>query len=440
MKIIFCLNHYLPHQVAGTELYVQALAKALQEKGNEVMVVIPAFGSLSNEVYYHNGIRVESYAEPSVKDRLLLQGRRKPDGLLNFIEILKREQPSIVHLHELGGAGYGLCHLEEIAKLGISIATTLHIAGYTCSTGQLMYMGTELCNGKIDVRKCTACSLKFNGVSPLRSSAIQSVSSVLFSLGINSLKWNSKLGTMLGQYFAIENLKRRLSAIKAQSKYLFTVANWYKDVLELNGVSEKNLACIKQGIPTNYTSVAIDNPIESQGLRMVFVGRVTKAKGLHLLLLAVKHIGNPLVSIDIFGQEIDAEYVSYCKSILQSSSVRWKGLLNPTELIATLTSYDALVLPSIICEMSPLVIQEAFAAGIPVIASNVYGNSEQIKDNKNGWIFRYGDAKDLQSIIQNLLDNPRKLLEAKKQLPATIGFPIVAEMYLTYYKKMLEVQ
>lgn len=438
MKIIFCLNHYLPHQVAGTELYVHALAKALQEKGKDVMVVIPAFGSLSNEVYYHDGIKVESYAEPSVKDRLLLQGRRKPDGLINFIEILKREKPSIVHLHELGGAGYGLFHLAEIRQLGISIATTLHIAGYTCSTGQLMYMGKELCDGRINLRKCTVCSLKFNGMSPLKSSFVQSVSSVLFSLGINSLKWNSKIGTVLGQYFAMENLKKRLSGIAQHSKYLFTVANWYKNMLELNGISHQNLAFVKQGIPTAYTGVSINRPIESDSLCLVFVGRITRAKGLHLLLSAIKHISNPSVSIDIYGQEIDANYVSYCRSIIESSSVRWKGLLNPTELITTLTRYDALVLPSIICEMSPLVIQEAFAAGIPVIASNVYGNSEQIKDGNNGWIFRYGDTKDLQRIIKNLMDNPMKLLEVKRQLPATVGFPIVAEKYLSYYEKILE--
>lgn len=43
-------------------------------------------------------------------------------------------------------------------------------------------------------------------------------------------------------------------------------------------------------------------------------------------------------------------------------------------------------------EMSPLVIQEAFAARLPVIASNVYGNAEQITHGENGLLFNFNDV------------------------------------------------
>jgi glycosyltransferase involved in cell wall biosynthesis len=66
--------------------------------------------------------------------------------------------------------------------------------------------------------------------------------------------------------------------------------------------------------------------------------------------------------------------------------------------------------------MSPLVIKEAFAAGIPVLASNVYGNAEQINDGKNGWLFKFNDSDALKTKLQQLIDDPFLVEIAQKNL------------------------
>ena len=60
---------------------------------------------------------------------------------------------------------------------------------------------------------------------------------------------------------------------------------------------------------------------------------------------------------------------------------------------------DWVVVPSIWWENSPLVIQEAFLHGRPVICSDIGGMAEKVTDGVNGLHFRVGDPEDLARVI-----------------------------------------
>ena len=102
-----------------------------------------------------------------------------------------------------------------------------------------------------------------------------------------------------------------------------------------------------------------------------------------------------------------------------------------------LSNYDLLCLPSAF-EMSPLVIQEAFTAGIPVLASNVYGNAEQITEGLNGWLFKCNDTEDLCIKLQSLIDNPSLFEEARNHFPAANTFENVANDHLKLYGSIIQ--
>ena len=160
MKVIQVLNHFLPQQTAGTEVYTWALSRQLQQHGVAVQVLIPHYGNTKDADYVYDGIAVHEYAEPSVLDRSLIMGFRLPDGLKNFVAHLKNEKPDLVHFHELAGSnGITLQHIQAAKASGAKVIMTFHLAGYSCKTGTLVYKGESLCDGVIDLQKCSTCYL-----------------------------------------------------------------------------------------------------------------------------------------------------------------------------------------------------------------------------------------------------------------------------------------
>ncbi|MDQ6844429.1 MAG: glycosyltransferase, partial [Bacteroidota bacterium] len=100
--------------------------------------------------------------------------------------------------------------------------------------------------------------------------------------------------------------------------------------------------------------------------------------------------------------------------------------------------YDALIFPSIIEEMVGLVVMEAFAAGIPVIGSDVKGIAEQITDGETGLLFETGNVKALGEILKEVLDNPAKLKSLSGNIIMPKKFDEIAIYSLTVYKEALD--
>ena len=87
--------------------------------------------------------------------------------------------------------------------------------------------------------------------------------------------------------------------------------------------------------------------------------------------------------------------------------------------------------------MSPLVIQEAFAAGLPVIASNVHGNAEQIIHGHNGLLFKFNDVDSLKEQLAKCIADKRILVKMKKNIINPRNFDAVAEEYISLYRDIL---
>ena len=77
-----------------------------------------------------------------------------------------------------------------------------------------------------------------------------------------------------------------------------------------------------------------------------------------------------------------------------------------------------LVVPSIWQENAPLVIQEAFLAKTPVIASRIGGIPELVQDHRNGLLFEPGNPLDLYNKIRMIIDTPDYINKLKENIPA----------------------
>ncbi len=439
MKVLQVLNHFLPKQLAGTEVYTWALGKQLQIKGVEVKIVIPYYGERESSNYKYDDLFVHQYAEPSFADRLLIMGLREPDGLTYFDEIIRNEKPDIIHFHEIAGSnGITLKHVQLAKRSLAKVLMTFHLAGYSCKTGTLFHLGKLECNGVIDLRKCSICHLQSTGNGNI-ASALTSASAILHLFSYNTILWQNKLGTALGTVSVISKFKQDLHSLISLCDNVISITNWYKNILIANGVNEDKITVIKQGIPLNIRKIISTDKVSFQKpLKLVFLGRINKSKGLHLLIDALKDINPALVNLSIYGSSDDSSYESSLQEVTDSNkNISWIGKLNQKDVIQTLQQHDILCLCSTLSEMSALVIQEAFAAGIPVLASNVYGNAEQIKHNHNGLLFKFNNVEDLRIQILRCINEPDLISNLAKNIKTPRSFDEVGEEYFMLYKSLL---
>jgi len=135
----------------------------------------------------------------------------------------------------------------------------------------------------------------------------------------------------------------------------------------------------------------------------LFVGRLSIEKGINVLASAFKLL--PGVNLTIIGSgELDTKLNGI-------DGVKMLGQLPREDLPTHMQQAKALIVPSICYETFGQVVIEAFANGLPVIASNIGVLPDLVKNKKNGLLFKHGNYHDLCDKIQ-YLENEFKLLKS----------------------------
>jgi glycosyltransferase involved in cell wall biosynthesis len=435
LKIIHVLNHFLPYQTAGTEVYVWALCRELKSKGYDASVVIPNYNSGTSEEYTFDNLKVFRYAEPSVADRAIITGQRLTEGLKFFAEHIAIQQPDIIHFHEIAGSnGIGVAHFEAAKASGAKVFFTVHLASITCKTGTLMYAEEKLCDGYTDPSRCAYCALVSKTKSPLKAKLFSALGGVLYRLGYNTIGWQNAAGTALSYSFQVKKLKSDLKRIVAACHKIIPITNWYRNILVLNGVAENKLELVSQGLPVEPSLDLKPASTSVLPLKLIFIGRIDPLKGIPLLLEVAKGFAGSELQLDIYGAPSSAAFQEEClKQTKGFSHIHWKGKIDQQKVIQTMAAYDALILPSAFSEMSPLVIEEAKFAGLPVIGSDVYGIAEQVRDKVNGWLFAFKNRESLKTLIDQLIRQPSLIDEARKNISKTKNFTEIADAYINIY-------
>lgn len=141
--------------------------------------------------------------------------------------------------------------------------------------------------------------------------------------------------------------------------------------------------------------------------RVLFAGRLIPRKGVMDLIHATSMVPRSLsMQLILAGSMDDQHYVdqlrSEAESLGVSDIVEFRGLLNDEEYREEMSRCALLVLPSY-QETAPMVIAEAMAAGVPVVATDVGGVRYQIKDSENGFLVNPGDVPALAEKLGVLL-------------------------------------
>jgi glycosyltransferase involved in cell wall biosynthesis len=277
--------------------------------------------------------------------------------------LLAAERPDVAHIHNtvplISPSAYFAC-----ADAGVPVVQTLHNFRFLCPAG------TFLRNGKV----CEDClhSTLFHGI---RHACYQDSSAATATLAL-TLASQRVLGTW----------KNKIACFIARTE--FARKKFVEGGLPADRIVVK--PCFVDPDP---------GPRMGSGDTALFIGRLATEKGLRTLLAAWQFLDGkvPLRIVGdgpLFG-ELQAQV-----SRRALSSVSLLGRLSDTDLLAELKRARFLVFPSEWYEGLPLTIAEAFACGVPVLASRIGSMIELVRDQITGLHFAPGDSSDLATKVE----------------------------------------
>ncbi len=404
---------YLPWTVGGREVFAHNLVRELRAFGWDVIIAIHqnlnVCEPLGAQRYGDIGVTVLPPVPRLEMRRATYQCA--PDAVPGFERILQEFAPGIVHFHDFS-IGANLLHLRLAKAYRSRIVMTYHSPGQSCLQRSLLYRGKTICDGRIDQHRCTECRLSANGLPALLGQLAASIPSCFYKArGDNSFS-KAITARMMTRYFqsAWGEMIELVDVIHVYS-------DWVANLIRLNGVPQEKLRMIRTGVgvqPNGNCAYQISEA--HHPLRLAYVGRCDEVKGVHVLVEAVCSLPETIpLEISFFGPYWDGPYGrKLLNRIGGDRRFKLPSLLSHNDVISALADKDGCVVPSLWLETGPLVVLEAFAAGIPVIGSRLGGIAELVRDNMDGLLFPPGDSVALAKIIRTLAENEERLSALKQ--------------------------
>jgi len=409
MKIMKVIHGYPMRYNAGSEVYSQTLCHGLVKRGHTVDVFCREENSFERDFVVHTerdsdeeAITLYLVNNPRMKDRYRVE--EIDDG---FADVLALTKPDIVHIGHLNHLSTGL--VETAKNAGIPIVFTLHDYWLMCPRGQFMQFFSE---DRDEIWK--DCDCQENENCAVRCYA-RYFSGEAERYGADLSYWTDWVKHRMEHARKIAEI---VDVFIAPAKYLY---NRFRDDF---GIPENKMIYLDYGFDLSRMSKR--QRVAGEPFTFGYIGTHTPAKGIHVLLEAFAGVGGN-AALRIWGrrrgQDTDA-LTAIANSIPDKDRIQWKPEYKNSQITEDVfNNCDAIIVPSIWVENSPLVIHEALQARVPVITADVGGMAEYVRHEENGLLFRHRDAGSLAEQMRRLADNPEwaKVLGGKGYLFSNNG-------------------
>ena len=222
-----------------------------------------------------------------------------------------------------------------------------------------------------------------------------------------------------------------------------SITPWEVETFLSKYVDKDKIEIIPNGMdPILYKKVIPNNfkkNLKINGKLVLFFGRLNPTKGPEVLaktaleiLKERKDIYFLFIGPDEGKKDEVIEIVKNEKNIQVLDPIRDKR-----KIAEMYQAADVYVLPSY-REGLPLTLFEAYASGLPVVASPVNGISYELKEGENGFLVNYGDVNNLKRKILEVLDNEKlakKFSENNKKKAKNYSWDIIEKRYMVVYIK-----
>jgi len=389
VRILHVLHQYMPDHIGGTELYTRALSLGQLHDGHQVAIFVPSEVSSDwPKPAEEDGLRIYRFPagqqSPSKRFRSTFFNASIQNA---FTSVLHRERPDIVHIQHMIGLPASL--VDELLENEIPYLITLHDYWYFCPNAQLLtnYDNT-LCEGPAWWLNCARCAL----------ARLDLWDSTLLSLSIAPV-------------FALRD--RRVSKALKGAANLIAPTPFVRDTYGKQGVNIDRIVIIPHGIDPPDNAFPRKESLDNE-LRVCYVGGLSWQKGVHVLVQAFNGLEEERSSLSIWGdQTAFPEYVRELRELAQHQGIHFEGRLSRDKLWLVLADSDVVVVPSLWYETASLIVQEAFAAGVPVVASGIGALSSRVNDGVDGLLVPPNDPETLRGTLQKLIDNPDLLRQLR---------------------------
>lgn len=407
MRILIIIHGYPPYYMAGSEVYTYNLARELA-KANEVFVFC-RFEDKTVPLYqYHDvtdsGVNIRYINNYEPKSATFYDKYLNPCIDDMFRDYVRFVRPDVVHIGHLSHLS---TQIPIIAKreFGLPVLFTIHDFWMFCHRGQLINPADWQICPLPNAAQCTNCARFHYGNPDFERRLIEERD---------------------------QHIKNVIDCIDMFFAPSHTLEDFYVEM----GVDRKKIHYSKYGF--NVSKIQKHPKELHKTITFGFTGRIIYTKGVHLLCEAFSQVkGNAQLVIwgdygSEYGEELMARY--------SGKNIDFKGRYHNDELQQVLDSFDVLVCPSIWLENAPLVIQEAQCAELPVLVSDKGGMAELVHDGEDGFAFALGSKEDLRAKMQDIVDNPKKLLALRPSIEKVRTIEEDAEFCMKKYCEVFRTQ
>ena len=419
LHILYVVHGFPPDTWAGTEIYTYNIALEMQRRGHRCTVLhrVPEARSVAEggapdfaiDEGEFQGLRVLRWTH-RLEHRNLRESYQHDQAEQAFARLLRREEPDLVHFQHLIHTSAGLVHVARRAGL----PTVVHCHDYwaLCARVQLIRPDGERCEGNQGAG-CYPCvkGKELGAVGPLaKLSTI--AGPMLAGLERELLPGRGPAGAVAQRLSGFGDLLARheyVTGAYAAADLRISPSRFLRaKYLESGAFEPHTFLFSDNGMRTDHVE-ALEKTRDPQGrVRFGFVGSLVWYKGGEVMVRAMGQLDPSRAVLNVYGT-FDPEHDEHhaeLQALALGSAVEFKGRFDNARLSEVYAEIDVLVVPSIWFENSPITIHEAYLTGTPVLASDIGGMAEFVRDGVDGLHFKTGEAEDLARKMQRFVDEP----------------------------------
>ncbi len=418
----------------------------LQEYGVESQIAA-AHKSPQEDEYTYKGIKVYRYPvfpEPPEEPN---HGHIPHSGFEYFANWLKKQEADIYHQHQWEPR-CGLPHLRLAKQLGMKTVVSIRLPECLCQRKTLMLYGETACDGKIDLVRCSRCcdilsrkipepAIEALGHAPLAVLSRAPLPASVYA----RVPVSGTVGSFVRPLAIPALIKARQQGLQEMARFadrIVTLSQTLHDMLLANGVPQEKLTICRTGIPSTFPNLGPKAEAPIQPLKVVFLGRWSRTKGIHLLVAALKSLPAEMpIQLTIYGIQDDQRYRQEVLAMIgDDARIQVSDPLSREELPSTLKTYDVLAIPSQWFDVRPMAVLEAHALGLPVIGSDMGGIPELIKHEVDGLLVEPTNVADWSHALFRLVSEPELLQRLRQGIQPVRTMRTEAEETVKLYQSL----